>query len=142
VKTYGLSIDVSPTDALLEEVRWTAGHVAWLRARVQEVEQDALIWGRTKREDHGATEFPGINETEQAAPSVWLDLYQRERKHLLDVCKAAIGAGIEERRVRLAESQGALLASVIRAILDDLALTPEQAARVPDVVPRRLRAVA
>src|SRR5438874_535830 len=74
VKTYGLSIDVSPTDALLEEVRWTAGHVAWLRARVQEVEQDALIWGRTKREDHGATEFPGINETEQAAPSVWLDL--------------------------------------------------------------------
>lgn len=142
VKTYGLPLDMSPTDALLEEVRWTAGHVAWLRARVQEVEQDALIWGRTKREDHGATEFPGINETEQAAPNIWLDLYHRERKHLLDVCKAAIAAGIEERRVRLAESQGALLASVIRAILDDLALTPEQVARVPEVVPRHLRAVA
>jgi hypothetical protein len=142
VKTYGLALDVSPTDALLDEVKWTAGHVAWLREQVQELERAALTWGRTKREDHGATEFPGINEIEQAAPNVWLDLYQRERKHLLDVCKAAIAAGIEERRVRLAESQGALLASVIRAILDDLALTPEQAARVPEVVPRHLRAIA
>lgn len=142
VKTYGLALDVSPTDALLEEVRWTAGHVAWLRERVQEVEQQALTWGMTQRVEQSATEFPGVNVTESASPSVWLDLYQRERKHLLDVCKAAISAGIEERRVRLAEHQGSLLASVIRAILNDLSLSPEQTARVPEVVPRHLRAVA
>lgn len=142
VETYGLPLDISPTDALLEEVRWTAGHVAWLRARVQEIEQDKLIWGKTKAEDHRATEFPGVNTTEAASVSVWLDLYQRERAHLVKVCKDAISAGIEERRVRLAESQGVLLASVIRAILGDLDLTPEQQAKVPEVVPRHLRAVA
>src|ERR1022692_962003 len=31
VKTYGLPRDISPTDALLEEVRYSAGHVSWLR---------------------------------------------------------------------------------------------------------------
>lgn len=142
VATYGLPVDVSPPEALLDEVKWTAGHVAWLRAQVQALEREALAWGLTKREDQGATEFPGVNVTEQAVPNVWLDLYQRERKHLLDVCKAAIGAGLAERQVRLAEQQGAMLASVIRGILDDLGLTPEQAARVGEVVPRHLRAVA
>lgn len=142
VKTYGLPVDISPTDALLEEVRWSAGHVAYLRGEVQKLTRDELVWGRTKREDHGATEFPGINETEQAVPNAMLELYYRERKHYLDVCKSAIAAGIEERRVRLAESQGALLAEVIKAILDDLGLTPEQSAKVPEVVPRHLRAVA
>lgn len=132
---------MSPAEALLDEVRWTAGHVAWLRERVQEVEQEHLTWGLTKREEHGATEFPGTNETETATPNVWIELYSRERKHLVDVCKAALAAGVEERRVRLAESQGAMLVTVIRAILDDLNLSPEQAARVGEVVPRHLRAV-
>lgn len=142
VRTYGLRLDISPTDALLDEVQWTAGHVAWLRARIQELETEALGWGVTKVEDHGATEFPGVNTTESAAPPVLLELYQRERKHLVDVCKAAIVAGIEERRVKLAEQQGALLAGVIQRILADLALSPEQQARVGEVVPRHLRLVA
>lgn len=143
LETYGRPVDgISPTEALLEEVRWTAGHVAWLRERVQELEVEALTWGRVEEVDRTSGEFPGLDVTHAARPSVWLDLYQRERRHLLDVCKAAIAAGIEERRVRLAESQGALLAQVIQRILGDLHLTPEQQRLVPEVVPRHLRAVA
>lgn len=142
METYGRPIDTTPTEALLEEVRWTAGHVAWLRERVREVETAALAWGKTEEVEKTAGEFPGTDITYAAAPSVWLDLYQRERKHLLDVCKAAISAGIEERRVRIAESQGALLADVIRRILGDLDLTPDQQAKVGTVVPLHLRAVA
>lgn len=142
VKTYGLPLDVSPTDALLDEVRWTAGHVAWLRERVQEIEQANLVWGKTKTDEHLATEFPGVNTTEAAVPNAFLDLYMKERAHLVRVCSDAIRCGIEERRVRLAEKQGALLADVIRAILSDLDLSPEQQAKVATVVPRHLRAVA
>jgi len=142
VKTYGLPVDVSPTEALLDEVKWTAGHVAWLRQQVQALEAEALTWAKTEEVDKSATEFVGVDVTHKAAPNIWLDLYARERTHLLKVCATAISAGIEERRVRLAEQQGALLASVIRAVLDDLGLTPEQAARVGEVVPRHLRAVA
>jgi hypothetical protein len=142
LETYGRPIDTTPTEALLEEVRWTAGHVQWLRDRVRELEQAAVTWGVTEKVEKTAGEFPGVDTTHAAAPNVWVDLYARERKHLVDVCKAAISAGIEERRVRLAESQGALLASVIHRILGDLNLTPDQRALVSEVVPRHLRAVA
>lgn len=142
VATYGLPVDVSPTEALLDEVKWTAGHVAWLRARVQEMEAAALSWGTRSIVDKQGGEFPGVDTTEAAAPPVLLDLYQRERKHLVDVCAKALQAGVEERRVRLAESQGALLADVIRRILGDLNLTAEQSALVSEVVPRHLRAVS
>lgn len=141
VKTYGLPVDISPAEALLDEVKWAAGHVRWLRDRIQEIEQDALSWGKTSEVVKDSGEFPGVDVTHSAAPPVLLELYSRERKHLLDVCKAAIAAGIEERRVRLAESQGALLADVIRRILGELDLTPEQSAKVSEVVPRHLRAV-
>lgn len=148
VATYGLKIETTATEALLDEVQWTAGHVAWLRERVQEIESAAavqgtdsehpLVWGVTKEksggEDHGTTE--------EAAPNIWLKLYQQERAHLVKVCAEAIKAGIEERRIKLAEKQGELVAQAIRAILSDLNLTAEQEARVPEVVPRRLRALA
>lgn len=165
VKTYGLPVDVSPTEALLEEVRWTAGHVQWLRARVQELEQSQLVWGTVKTEREGGGEdritfggpdvddedvtglvdagsLPVSKVVQAAGPSIWLDLYDRERKHLVAVASAAIRAGVEERRVRLAESQGELVAQAIRAILTDLGLTAEQEGRVAEVVPRHLRLLA
>ncbi|MFE9448277.1 hypothetical protein [Streptomyces sp. NPDC006739] len=147
VATYGRKIETTATEALLDEVQWTAGHVAWLRERVQEIEagevsgadgEHPLVWGKT-REKRGGEDF---GTTEEAAPSIWLKLYQQERAHLVKVCAEAIKAGIEERRIRLAEQQGALVAQAIRAILEDLGLSPEQQARVPDVVPRHLRALA
>lgn len=138
VDTYGRKVETTATEALLEEVQWTAGHVAWLRERVQEVEQDALVWGKTQSKTGGQD----WGETEAAVPNIWLKIYQDERAHLVKVCAEAIKAGIEERRVRLAEQQGALVAQAIRAILGDLRLTPEQQELVKDVVPRHLRALA
>jgi hypothetical protein len=140
VVTYGLPREVDPRDALLEEVHRTAGAVDWLRGQVEALDTDAVTWGIT--EERSSTGKDGDSTTQAAAVNVWVQLYQQERKHLVDVCKAAISAGIEERRVRLAEQQGALLAGVIRGILGDLDLTPAQAARVSEVVPRHLRAMA
>lgn len=157
VETLGLPVDISPTDALLEEVRWTAGHVRWLRRKVQELQDrpshavtsltdgsdlgygdprsvGALTWGTTK-----VTTGDSKGTTQEARPSIWYDLYARERDHLVKVSQAAIRAGVEERRVRLAEQQGELVGNVIMAILADLGLSPEQQTRVGEVVPRHLR---
>jgi hypothetical protein len=142
VITYGLPRDISPTDALLEEVRYTAGHVAWLREKVAELEERDLVWGVTEKSKKKATEFPGTDVTRAAKPNVWLQLYQAERKHLVDVTKAAISAGIEERRVKLAEQHGQLLNGVIKRILARLSLSPEQSALLPLVVPEELRRAA
>lgn len=146
VTTYGLKIETTATDALLDEVQWTAGHVAWLRERVQAIEQNSsnsdsenpLVWGITRVKEGGEDR----GTTQEAGPNVWIKLYQQERVHLVRVCAEAIKAGIEERRVKLAEEQGALVAKAINAILNDLQLTAEQVARVPEIVPRHLRALA
>jgi len=142
VETYGLPRDISPTDALLEEVRYSAGHVAWLRAKVAELEAADLVWGVTEEVDRNATEFAGVDTTRSATVNMWLDLYFRERKHLLDLTKTAISVGIEERRVRLAEAQGSLMNEVMRRIFARLDLTPEQSSLLHVVVPEELRRAA
>ncbi len=90
----------------------------------------------------GSTVCRHHGTTHEAKPSIWYVLYENERKHLVQVCSAALKAGVEERLVRLAEQQGDLVAMVIRRILDDLDLTAEQQGRVGEVVPRHLRLVA
>lgn len=58
---------------------------------------------------------------------------------LRDIAALRIDERLTEIQARVSERQGAAVAAVIRAILDDLALTPEQKARIGEVVPRRLR---
>lgn len=142
VQTYGLPREVAPDVALLEEVHRTAGHVAWLGQVVADIEQEDLVWGQVEIVEKGSGEFTGTDVTYKAQANIWLDLYQRERKHLTDVCKAALTAGIAERQVKLAEQQGTLIAQVITRILDDLSLSADQRALVSTVVPRHLMAVA
>ena len=144
MQTYGKPIETTATEALLDEVKWSAGYVAWLRERVAELDEAELIWGKTKATEQDVV-IPGVGldqasgTTEEAKPHIYRQMLLEERKHAVSVYKAAIDAGIEERKVRLAEQQGALVADVIRRILDDLNLTPDQAELIGTVVPRHLR---
>lgn len=109
VVTYGLPLEVDPRDALLAEVHRCAGAVAWLAQRVGDLDETTLVAG-------GA--FDG--------PSPWYVLLMRERRHAREVYRDAITAGIEERRIRLAEQQGAMLAAVITDIVTALGHNPTE----------------
>jgi hypothetical protein len=141
VATFGLHREIDPKDALLEEVYRTAGAIDWLHSQILELEARDVIWGKTDEVSKTATEYEGVDTTHAASINVWVELWQKERKHLVDVSKAALGAGIEERRVKLAEQQGALLAGVVKRILGDLKLTPEQSAAAPQIVSYHFRSV-
>lgn len=139
VVTFGLPREIDPQTALLEEVHRTAGHVAYLGDVVAKLEQDEL------------KQLDPSERFEQ--PAVWVRMYQDERKHLTRVAAAAIGAGIAERQVRLAEEQGRQLANVLRDVLGDVfgllaeaglsvdVLVQIQREAVPGVVRRRLSEV-
>ena len=75
-----------------------------------------------------------------ARPSVWLELYQKERTHLVAVCATALKCGIAERQVKLAEQHGRLIAEVIRGVLSDLGVAEEP--DVGKVVRRHLKLVS
>ena len=118
-EAFGLPREVDPHTALLEELHRTAGAVEWLGAVVADLEREDLVWGKVK-ETHGTQLERGTDNgtTHAAGPNAFVALWQAERKHLVDVSRECIKAGIEERRVRLAESAGQQLASVVRAVLD------------------------
>lgn len=144
---WGLPVDVRPTEAVLEQVRIWAGLELFYRQQVENLEPEEMIWGRTKLTEGFAVVGTGPDATLEAAdtavseakPHIWITLHEQASTNVVKFASEAIKAGIEERRVRLAEQQGALVADVIRGILDDLQLTPEQLGRVGTVVPARLR---
>lgn len=70
-------------------------------------------------------------------------VWERERRHHLDIIKAAASLGLAERELRLAEDQARLLGGVIRAILADpeLGLSAGQREAAPQVVYRHLSAI-
>lgn len=144
VAKLNLRREVNPHVALLDEVYRAAGVVAWLDERVRELPEADMAWGVTEEVEKTAGEFPGTDTTRAAELNVWIKWWQQERANLAKVAKMALDAGVEERRVRLAESQGALLADVIRRVLGDpeLGLSPQQQAQAAPVVARHLRAVA
>lgn len=76
------------------------------------------------------------------APRALVVLEAAERDRVVRYAKTAHDMGIAEREVKLAEQQGQLLATVIRNVLGDLDLTPEQQALAPKAIGRHLRAAA
>lgn len=122
VHALGLPAATSAAQALLDEVQRAAGAVEWLSGQIQALSVDELV-----------TPDEGIH--------VWLRLWHVERDRLVKASAAAIAADVDVRLVRLAEQQGQLLADLLNGIFDDLRLTAEQRARIPEVVPRHLRAV-
>lgn len=134
--------DADPTETVLSEIRWAAGHVAWLRAKVQDTEPEALIWGVVSEVERHGGERPGTDVTSAAKASAWLVLYGQERDRLTRMCEVAHRMGIATRQVELAERMGQAVADVLRAVLDDLQLSEEQQLLAADAAPRHLQLLA
>lgn len=131
-----------PAETVLDEIRWAAGHVAWLRERVQETEPEAFVWGVESEVDKESGEFPGVDTTSSAKTNAWVRLYGEERDRLIRMCKIAHDMGIAERHVELAERVGSLMAGLLRGVLAELNLTEEQRELAGSAVPRHLRLIA
>jgi hypothetical protein len=90
---------------------------------------------------HGAAKDVGVYVTGEAIRGL-ADLEAKERERCAHFASKAVAAGLNERMVRLAERQGELLAQVIRGVLDELGLSPEQKQLALEVVRRPLVAAA
>ena len=88
-----------------------------------------------------ADRFGRIFDTEEAIRGL-ARLEADERDRCANFAAKAIAAGLAERQVRLAEQQAALIVGMIRSLLAELSLSPDQQATAVEVVPRLLRAIA
>lgn len=140
----GAPIDKDPGVLLLEEVHRTAGHVEWLGNKVRELGAEDLVWGlleQTEEKGHkGDDSISVITRRYGAEVNTWYQLYKEERKHLAAVAAAAIKAGVEERRVRIAERGIDMLEAAMVNAFRDLGLDPSSQ-RVREVIGMRLAEV-
>lgn len=129
--------DMSPVDILMNELHRSAGFCHWIEIKFAEEFPDSLIaLGETNYDDKGAMQTAPTNERE------WIGIWQSERKHLAAVAKMCIDAGVDERRVSLAEKQSEIMFMLINEAFDMLHLSAEQKAIVPKVMPALIRQLA
>ena len=133
-RVYGSQIDANPYKILLDEVKWRAGHVSYLRQRIAEAESfESLFEGGFEDEEGRA--FP-------AQDGPLLRRYDAERKLLDTVCALAIRMGIAERYVQLAQMHGQVVFEALRQAFDDpsVELSVEQRSALIESLKRTLAA--
>lgn len=130
---------IDPAQALLKLISWKYGEVKWLRAKVQDLPAEDLTWGRSQTDFGVGRDGPVDTETQKAAPNVWWTLLRAAEDQLADYSTRALKAGLEERRVRLAEQQGDMVHQVMMAIFNRLELSPLQWELVQIAAPEELR---
>jgi hypothetical protein len=127
LRGMGVEMDIDPIDALVWEVRNSAGHVAWRRSIIATWET------RDKKGDF----IPLTAEQEN-----FYAAYLEERKQLVYAARMAEAAGVQQRAITISEKQSVMLADAVEAILIGLGLSERQKELVPEIVPPTLRAIA
>lgn len=107
--------EIDARDVLAEELWRSRAAVAVLGALVNNL---APVSGGL----YGPLRHPDGSPTGRALPHVLWVMLSDERRHLRAVASDAAKAGVEARRIELAEATAQLVADVIRAVLADPAL--------------------
>lgn len=140
VLRWGLDAElVDPGETLLKLVAQSAARAARYAEELEElVAESPNLRSALIAEAHG--EFGPVGEYVRGLAT----LEATERDRCATFATKAIAAGLAERQVRLAERQGALIADVLRAVLDDPAwgLSDDQKRKAPDIIRAHIRAIA
>lgn len=139
-RSFGLPQDIDPQTAILDELHRTAGSVAWLTEIVSGFDRERVVNGVTKIETRTGFQA-GRVVTVEGKPSAWIELWQSERRHLVQVSTAAHRMGIDVAQTKAIETAGQVLAAAITRILDRLSLSGRQQMVAGQVVPDVLRSL-
>lgn len=130
----GIPQDAAPGEGLLEEFRRTLGIVRWLELKFAE--------GWTDGELPDLVEVVGSEASKVKMETLfggWWQVYQAERKHLVQTSKLCLDAGIEERQLQLAERSADTMFAIINGVLSRLGLTEAQMRQVPTLIQSVIR---
>lgn len=148
VATFGIGDTGTddPIDALLGILRHATAAAAFCEDQIAQLEPDQLIRGtrsvrRTVTSGGEGGDYTTTVTEAGTLISPWLDLLARQQDRVTKVSAVLLQHGVDELALQIERQAVTDLVGVIRGILDDLHLTAEQQARVPEVVPSRLRAL-
>lgn len=102
--TYGLSRDIDPGAALLEEVQRSAGHVLWLQMKVNTIPETELF-----DDKHAAL----------------LATYRQERAHYGRITTDAVRCGLKVKQLDLLEELAQSVVRAMRVLAVELGFSPD-----------------
>lgn len=160
---FGIPIPVEPHDAILSCIAYANGEILFYDEQIAKLELDDItvaevLTHERPRKFFGGSEAPESDEdtvpdehaqservtevkrSNERKLNIWIAARHQAMDRLVNYSAIAIKNGIEERRVKIAESQAALMARAIRGILDDLGVSDDP--RAPAIVGNHLRLVA
>lgn len=116
----GGMVDVDPLQAIVEMVREAAANVAAYRLGIDGLGIEVAAGG-------SGVAFPSSyddkGKRDPALAHILVELYNGERERLVRFSKMALDAGIEVKRLELAQEQASLVADAIRAAVDASGVT-------------------
>ena len=115
-------VKAEPHEALIWCVEQQAKRAVWL----QQIDEVQSI------EDLGVKDSPA---------NVFSDMLRNATKDLAQYSKMALDAGVDERRVQIAERTGDLIVKVLQHFMSGIELTPEQKAIAPEVTRKALATI-
>ena len=145
----GVPLPIEPGEAILQCIAIAAGEVRYAAEQVDKLTLDDAVGSRGQ--DDRATAEPrqgrrgpgahGDRDTPRGAGSAHLIVTKHAAMdRLVQYSVAALKAGVEERRVRVAENIGQALADAIKGVLADLGVGDDP--RAPAVVRKHLTLMA
>lgn len=136
---FGVPRTIDAEQGMLEELHRTAGIVDFLHRRLVAMDPADFVWGEYEHRAGYGPEGPVDVRTHRADLVVEVKWYREERRHLAEVAATCLKNNIEERRVRIAENQAALMATALRGIFADLGVSDHP--DLPAIVRRHLMAL-
>ena len=109
-------------DAFEAEYRRTMGRIAWYDDQLSRLKRKKdLVWGITKYESAGG--FEGSpNRTYEARVNILEEMQRWERKHLLDLTKVGLAAGIEQQRLDMLGTYVGQMQTMLRRAFEHMGL--------------------
>lgn len=133
--------DIDPAETLLRLLSQSRARVEMYAARLetQVVEHGGDIVAAMVADSYVVSDSGALQKVGEYIRGL-AQLEADERDRCAQFARLAIAAGLAERQVRVAEQQGAMIASLLRAVLSDptLQLTDAQRAVVPAVMRQHL----
>lgn len=151
MRVFGRRKQIHPAEALVELVQWTATEVEYWREKVNSLKEDELTWNLTHHQKGRGPQGPVDVKHYDAVMNIAYRMLRESSDRLASYSAAALKAGVDERRVALAENQGMVVVTALGRILDGMfnfataaGLDPEVRSKwdevVSELVPRELRA--
>jgi hypothetical protein len=120
---YGYAVQVDAADALQQEIDRTNGLVIFLGTRLRNAGAGDLVEAIGTEVKEGNLESYQIKKVEPIV-GPWVQLYLRERQHLLALTRTALSVGLEERRLDENRRMDAALEVLVMTLLTSLGHDP------------------